>query len=290
MLPSLHCCELQPAVNLQPEAKGNADMIATRLLHTAELRQPGEGSAMAARYLSGEQRIGTEADPIAAILVFHDPSDWYKELQVMMDVLTSKGVPGRKNPPADAADVQVFFSNPDLLWANEFPAPRFGQGSFAVCLEALHEKIAGRPLHAKKAYGKPNPEPYTLIEELLVQQAHELGLVDGGAPPASAAANQGRAPHSSPGAGGGSSRTAEEGTDLPFSNIYAVGDNPAADVRGANRAGHPWVSVLVKTGVFDGTLYANCPNDPAHMVVDDVAAAVEAALHRHRATQWHSMR
>lgn len=82
MRPSLHCCEPQPAVNLQPEAKGNADMIATRLLHTAELRQPGEGSAMAARYLSGEQRIGTEADPIAAILVFHDPSDWYKELQV----------------------------------------------------------------------------------------------------------------------------------------------------------------------------------------------------------------
>ena len=50
------------------------------------------------------------------------------------------------------------------------------------------------------------------------------------------------------------------------------------------------MSVLVKTGVFDGTLYANCPNDPAHMVVDDVEAAVDAVLHRHRSARWHSMR
>ncbi len=35
---------------------------------------------------------------------------------------------------------------------------------------------------------------------------------------------------------------------LPFSGIFAVGDNPAADVRGANLAGPPWVSVLVRTG------------------------------------------
>lgn len=39
---------------------------------------------------------------------------------------------------------------------------------------------------------------------------------------------------------------------LPFSGIYAVGDNPAADVRGANQAGGPWVSVLVRTGASVG--------------------------------------
>lgn len=73
-----------------------------------------------------------------------------------------------------------------------------------------------------------------------------------------------------------------------FSGIYAVGDNPAADIRGANTAGAPWVSVLVRTGVFEGE--GNSNTDPAHVVVDDVAAAVDAAMHRARQTKWHSMR
>lgn len=30
-------------------------------------------------------------------------------------------------------------------------------------------------------------------------------------------------------------------------------DNPASDVRGANAAGGPWRSVLVRTGVFHGS-------------------------------------
>jgi ribonucleotide monophosphatase NagD (HAD superfamily) len=79
------------------------------------------------------------------------------------------------------------------------------------------------------------------------------------------------------------------GAAARFSAIYAVGDNPAADVRGANTAGPPWVSVLVRTGVFEGR-EANSATDPAHIVVDDVAAAVEAARHRERLARWHSMR
>jgi ribonucleotide monophosphatase NagD (HAD superfamily) len=74
-----------------------------------------------------------------------------------------------------------------------------------------------------------------------------------------------------------------------FSGIYAVGDNPAADIRGANQAGEPWVSVLVRTGVFQGA-GVNSESDPAHMVVTDVLAAVQAALHRTRSSKWHSMR
>jgi ribonucleotide monophosphatase NagD (HAD superfamily) len=74
-----------------------------------------------------------------------------------------------------------------------------------------------------------------------------------------------------------------------FSGIFAVGDNPAADVRGANSAGPPWVSVLVRTGVFQGP-GANSTSDPAHVAVADALAAVEAALHRSRAARWHAMR
>jgi ribonucleotide monophosphatase NagD (HAD superfamily) len=76
---------------------------------------------------------------------------------------------------------------------------------------------------------------------------------------------------------------------LPLSAIFAIGDNPAADVRGANAAGPPWVSVLVRTGVFAGP-GANCNVDPAHIVMDDVDHAVDAALHRARSARWHSMR
>ena len=44
----------------------------------------------------------------------------------MIDVLTSRGAPGHAPPPG-TPPVEVYFSNPDLLWANEFPTPRFGQ-------------------------------------------------------------------------------------------------------------------------------------------------------------------
>ena len=35
--------------------------------------------------------------------------------------------------------------------------------------------------------------------------------------------------------------------------IYAVGDNPSSDIKGANAAGQEWVSILVKTGVYQGS-------------------------------------
>ena len=37
-----------------------------------------------------------------------------------------------------------------------------------------------------------------------------------------------------------------------FSRIIMVGDNPLADITGANRAGAPWWSALVRTGVWKG--------------------------------------
>ena len=56
------------------------------------------------------------------------------------------------------------------------------------------------------------------------------------------------------------------------------GDNPAADIRGAN--GMPnWRSVLVRTGVFqDPSGSGNDAHDPADMVVDDVEAAIDNIL------------
>jgi hypothetical protein len=47
--------------------------------------------------------------------------------------------------------------------------------------------------------------------------------------------------------------------------------------------------VTLVTGVFQGP-GANCQLDTAALSVADVEAAVDAALHRARATRWHSMR
>lgn len=50
------------------------------------------------------------------------------------------GVPGEEAPPEGAAPVQIYFANPDLLWANEFDTPRLGQGAFAACIQMLHKE------------------------------------------------------------------------------------------------------------------------------------------------------
>ena len=42
-----------------------------------------------------------------------------------------------------------------------------------------------------------------------------------------------------------------------LARIYMIGDNPAADIRGANQAGDPWRSILVCTGrALDGKMLA----------------------------------
>eukprot|EP00775_Hariotina_reticulata_P006312 gene6312-6547_t len=188
----------------------------------------------------------SEHEPIAAVLVMADPEGkhWYQDLQLLTDVITGHGVPARQQPVPGSKPVEVYFSNPDLVWAAEYSRPRFGQGAFSTALDALHRQLTGSPLPNARWFGKPNPEPYRVAEQLLAGDV--------------------------------------------FSTIFAVGDNPAADIRGANNAGQPWVSVLVCTGVYQGE--GNSEADPAHIVVTDVLAAVQAGLHRARSSRWHSMR
>lgn len=203
---------------------------------------------------------GTEAAPFQAVLVFSDPVDWYRDLQLITDVVMSGGVMGRREPPSRAQPTPLYFSNPDVIYANEFPAPRFGQGCFAAALSAVYAAVNNNPIPAFKVFGKPHPEPYRLMEGLLLQQARLIGL-------------------DLPKAGG----------KLPFGAVYAVGDNPASDIAGARAAGHPWTSILVRTGIFRRPAGENDPNHPADLVVQDVLQAVEAALHRTRHSKWHSM-
>ncbi|KAG0376687.1 hypothetical protein BGX24_007362 [Mortierella sp. AD032] len=60
--------------------------------------------------------------------------------------------------------------------------------------------------------------------------------------------------------------------------VYAVGDNPYADIAGAN--GHGWNSVLVRTGVFKPKGDENHHVHPATTVVDHVGDAVNWIIAR----------
>ena len=48
---------------------------------------------------------------------------------------------GRTEPPKGSQTVPLYYSNPDIVYANEFPAPRFGQGCFAAALDALYASV-----------------------------------------------------------------------------------------------------------------------------------------------------
>ena len=63
---------------------------------------------------------------------------------------------------ADAQTVKVFFSNPDLLWATDYPAPRFGQGAFAAALQTLHLQVGSCSLPAAGGAGALTDECTTL--------------------------------------------------------------------------------------------------------------------------------
>lgn len=204
---------------------------------------------------------GTEEAPFQAVLVFSDPIDWYRDLQLITDVIMSGGVMGRSEPPAGGQPVPLYYSNPDIIYANEFPAPRFGQGCFAAALDAVYAAVNGHSIKQFTVFGKPHSEPYRLMEGLLLQQAKLIGL-----------------------------DLPSAGHKLPFGAVYAVGDNPASDIAGARAAGRPWTSILVRTGIFRRPAGENDPDHPADFVVQDVLQAVDAALHRTRHSKWHSMR
>ncbi len=65
----------------------------------------------------------------------------------------------------------------------------------------------------------------------------------------------------------------------PLKAIYGVGDNPLTDIAGANGAGGPWRSALVRTGMFQGK--GNDAANPGHIVEDDILGVVKRVLASH---------
>ncbi|KAI9283828.1 HAD-superfamily subfamily IIA hydrolase [Umbelopsis sp. AD052] len=182
-----------------------------------------------------QKRYDFSREPIEAIMMFHDSRDWGRDLQIMMDVLRSKnGMIGTQKADYSVQDTPVYFSNPDFLWSNEFPVPRYGQGAFKTALEAIYKQHTGKELKST-SFGKPHRATYEYAEKILNSLLPN---------------------------------------NTPLQRVFAVGDNPAADIAGANAYG--WTSILVRTGVFDGK--GNSSEFPARLVCDNIEEAVHWAL------------
>ena len=199
----------------------------------------GEGRGAEERTAEG----GGNGDAIAAIAILHDPINWAPELQVALDILSGSG--GGVSPSVQR--VPLIATNADFVFSGRHATPRLAAGAFTHTLAALWRRLhpAAAPLHVHQ-FGKPETVQYHWVQHLLERAA------------ASASAGEGAA------AGGALER------------IYMVGDNPEADIAGANRAGAPWHSILVESGVFAPRLGAlNDPRHPAKTVVPTVLDAVE---------------
>jgi ribonucleotide monophosphatase NagD (HAD superfamily) len=105
--------------------------------------------------------------------VFNDPRDWALSLQVIVDTLLSDNghVGTRPNPEPVMNHVPLYFSNTDLLWANEHPHPRLGQGGFYRALWGLYTGFARQwyktPPYKPTNIGKPGTIAFRLAETML---------------------------------------------------------------------------------------------------------------------------
>lgn len=135
--------------------------------------------------------------PVDAVLVFHDPTDFGASLQAVCDAATALPVP-------------VYFSNLDLLWANEYPRSRLGQGAFRIAVEGCYAAMTGAKLPSV-LMGKPYTVAYDYAAKVIAEQARALGYDSLG-------------------------------------SVYMVGDNPALDIAGGNAYG--WETVLLRLGVY----------------------------------------
>ncbi|KAM9534079.1 haloacid dehalogenase-like hydrolase domain-containing 5 [Guaruba guarouba] len=139
-----------------------------------------------------------ELPKIEAVVLFGEPVRWETNLQLIIDVLLTSGYPGNPYHRENYPHIPVLACNMDLMWVAEAQSPRFGHGTFMVCLENIYKKITGKDLKYEALMGKPSKVTYQYAEYLIRAQA------------------------------------AERQWQHPIHTLYAVGDNLMTDVYGAN--------------------------------------------------------
>lgn len=183
----------------------------------------------------------------------------------------SDGMLDKKPKQFPDVNLPILACNSDMVWMAEASMPRFGHGAFLHCLEQIYEKLSGKELKYSAIVGKPSEISYYYAENVLNEHAASIGYAN------------------------------------PVKRIYAIGDNLDTDIYGANiynqilnnnkrsrerRAlmslgergdvegqdetnflskAESIVSILVKTGVFQGNIDEHCSDMAlAHkdMIVD----------------------
>ena len=97
-----------------------------------------------------------------AIFVLHDPVYWEDALQIMCDLWSSEdGRIIRKYFPVNhSKHIPIFTVNNDILYADEFPRPRFAYGPFTIAFRSIFHQLYNR-YPSIVEYGKPTLNTYT---------------------------------------------------------------------------------------------------------------------------------
>ncbi|XP_047160587.1 uncharacterized protein YKR070W isoform X1 [Vigna umbellata] len=181
---------------------------------------------------------------VQAAFIVSDPVDWSRDIQVLCDILKTGGLPGRNVGPQP----HIYFANDDLEYQTKFPSERLGMGAFRIALESIFNRIHPHCLEYT-CFGKPHPSVFKNAE--IVLQKLVASLYD-------------------------DFYDKNHDKTSSFKTLYMIGDNPAVDIRGARQTGHPWFSILTRTGVFKGK--ENHDKFSADLVVDTVEDAVDYIL------------
>lgn len=207
----------------------------------------------------------TREEPFRAVFILHDPNNWGAEIQIAIDVIRGGWPLGSGG---NTQKVPVYTSNPDLIFAGLYPVPRFACGAFTECLKLLWRQSTGTELNVTQC-GKPTKLTFDFAHQQLRDWAHYLQehrFYEGAAGDHSSTAHEHPPTRLSP------------ATHVTFDHLFHIGDNPAADCRGALNAGSPWKGILVRSGVYQGTEGSNDREHPGHVCVAGVKEAIDYAL------------
>ncbi|XP_062247991.1 haloacid dehalogenase-like hydrolase domain-containing 5 [Platichthys flesus] len=135
---------------------------------------------------------------VEAVILFGEPVRWETNLQLVIDILLTNGNLSGVHQTQNRPHLPLLTCNMDLMWMAEANSPRFGHGTFLVCLENIYKKITGKELKYEALMGKPSELTYHFAEYLIRSQAMERQW------------------------------------KLPITSLYAIGDNIMTDIYGAN--------------------------------------------------------
>ncbi|XP_041656342.1 haloacid dehalogenase-like hydrolase domain-containing 5 [Cheilinus undulatus] len=135
---------------------------------------------------------------VDAVVLFGEPIRWETNLQLIIDILLTNGNLNSAHTTQKTSHLPLLACNMDLMWMAEAHSPRFGHGTFLVCLENIYKKITGQDLKYDALIGKPSELTYHFAEYLIRNQAMQRQW------------------------------------KLPITSLYAIGDNLMTDIYGAN--------------------------------------------------------